>query len=375
MVARSTLCGWTPNPTEVRALLDDKTFTSVTRWAAEYTRNLTPRGGLPMRRANPDEYILKSPEPWQQPIDLPDYDIDWSELRDQPPVLLYEALFHFLKHWKRGAQGIGDCVSWGWELACTIAAAVQAFNSRGEFAFSGEYATEPIYGGSRVEARGKKRGGYSDGSYGGAAAKWVTIWGALLRQNYSHVNGANKEYDLTSYSSDKAKEWGNYGCGGEDDADKLDLHAKEFPVRHAVLCTTFDQSALAIANGYPVAVCSGYGFGSRGAGGWLQRKGSWSHCMLFCGVRFDKPGLLLANSWGNSWGDKMQHYPESMPGEFKKCSGWVSRDDVNGMLRGEDSFAVGQLELKRQPLVWLDVVQGLGLGRTRRSKKSLFAAA
>jgi len=31
MVARSTLCGWTPNPDEVRSLLDDATLTTVTR--------------------------------------------------------------------------------------------------------------------------------------------------------------------------------------------------------------------------------------------------------------------------------------------------------------------------------------------------------
>jgi len=373
-MARADLCGWTPNPAAVNAMLDDPRVKSVVRWTGQIASALTPDAGLPMRLANSDDYSPKphNLEPWQHRIEPPRFEIDWELMRDQPPVLLYESLLHFLAGWKRGAQGIGDCVSWGWELLCTIAAAVRAHASRGEWRFGGEYATEPIYGGSRVEALGKRRGGYSDGSYGGAAAKWITGWGALLRENYSHVGGANAEYDLRTYSSDKAKSWGNFGCGGDGDADKLDNKAKEFPLGHCVLVSTYDEAALAIANGYPVAVCSGYGFGPRGAGGWLSRKGSWSHCMCFVGVRFDEPGLLLANSWGNSWGGKNPHYPSTMPSAFQKCSGWVRKDDVNGMLRGQDSFAGGKTKLVRQPLVWLDAVKGLGRGRAR---KSLFAEA
>ena len=40
------------------------------------------------------------------------------------PVLLYEPLLSLKPSWTRGSQGIGDCVSWGYELGCTTLAAV-----------------------------------------------------------------------------------------------------------------------------------------------------------------------------------------------------------------------------------------------------------
>ena len=372
MVKRADLCGWSPNPEGVAAILADRSVSGVTRFGQSTRKALTPRGGLP---TVPGGGTIRGGDPWQNDTQLPDEAIDWRELRSERPILLYEPLIHFMADWKRDAQGIGDCVSHGWELGCTIASAVAAINSRGEYAFGGEYATEPIYGGSRVEARGQKRGGWSDGSYGAAAAKWVTKWGALRRANYSHVGGGGDEYDLRSYDSKKAKNWGNYGCGGKNDADKLDEHAREFPVGHAALVTNFDDAALSIANGYPIPVCSGYGFGKRGRDGIAPRKGIWRHCMSFIGVRFDTPALLMANSWGNSWGTKDPHFPEDMPAAVQKCTAWVSKRDVDGMLRGQDSFAVGKTTLTRQPLVWLDATAGFTLGRSRRWRKSSYFAA
>ena len=82
------------------------------------------------------------------------------------------------KPWVVEAQGIGDCVSWGWAHAIWIALAVDW--QTGRLAEGPRIvATESIYGGSRVEARGKDGsgraavGGWSDGSYGAAAARWV----------------------------------------------------------------------------------------------------------------------------------------------------------------------------------------------------------
>ena len=151
-------------------------------------------------------------------------------------VLLYEPLLRKHPTWRRGAQGIGDCVSWGWELAITTLMAVQA--SLGESLFAGEFATEPIYGGSRVEAAGARAGGYSDGSYGGAAAKWVKNYGALLRRDYSTATGS-ASHDLTKYDAKRARDWGNFGCGGARDGGKPDSVARGFPVKTVSLVTSF----------------------------------------------------------------------------------------------------------------------------------------
>ena len=190
-------------------------------------------------------------------------------------------------------------------------------------------ATEAIYGGSRVEARGVTFGGWSDGSYGAAAAKWLMGWGVLFRQPYDTA-------DLSVYSASRAKQWGAYGCGGKGDDGRLDAIAKQHPIRHVALVTNFDEAAAAIRSGYPVAVCSMQGFTSRrDADGFCRASGSWAHCMCFIAVRYDRPGLLCLNSWGPNWvsGPK---WPDDQPdGSF-----WVEAAVATRMLRGRDSFAV-----------------------------------
>ncbi|HWA98446.1 MAG TPA: Hint domain-containing protein, partial [Pirellulales bacterium] len=141
-----------------------------------------------------------------------------------------------------------NCVSWGWAHAVDELSAVDwKLGKNGEWK---PVATEPIYGGSRVQARGVSQGGWSDGSYGGAAAKWVRDWGVLYRQPYDKV-------DLTTYSANRAKQYGNYGCPKE-----LEGVARQHPVKSVTLVTNFDEAAAAISNGYPVPVCSGQGFTS-----------------------------------------------------------------------------------------------------------------
>lgn len=234
--------------------------------------------------------------------------------------------------WVVGRQGIGDCVSWGFAHCVWIAQSVDW--ETGRLANPPPFpATESIYGGSRVEARGKKQAGYSDGSYGGAAAKWLRDWGLIYRQQYPG-------HDLTKYSPERAKDWGNWGNGGQNDQGKLDLLAKTHPAKHVALVRNFREAAAAIESGFPVAVCSGYGFRSvRDEQGFCAPSGSWAHCMALISVRYDRPGLLCLNSWGPSWvsGPK---FPDDMPeGSF-----WIDAKVIDGMLAGEDSFAVGSID-------------------------------
>lgn len=254
--------------------------------------------------------------------------------------LLYRYLYlaYEQKHpgskWVVGKQGIGDCVSWGWAHGVDIHLAI--LWRLGIAADWDQAATEAIYGGSRVEARGldERGGGWSDGSYGSAAAKWVKQWGVVFRQDYR--DRAGPETDLRTYSAGRAKQWGNYGAGGQGDNHRLDTIAREHPIKQVALVTTWAEAEAAIRNGYPIAVCSGQGFSSqRDRDGFSRPSGSWAHCMCFIAVRYDRPGLLCLNSWGPRW-ISGPRWPDDMPeGSF-----WVDRSVVERMLRGRDSFAI-----------------------------------
>lgn len=264
--------------------------------------------------------------------------------REKSTVLLYRALndahlAHKGRPFKVGRQGIGDCVSWGWKHGVDIHLAVMW--KVGDSAEWREAATESIYGGSRVEAQGRSSGGWGDGSYGAAAAKWVRDWGVTFRKPYNDFG-----FDLTTYSADRAKQWGNYGNGGSGDAGKFDAEAKRHPVRNVALVKTFDEAAAAIASGYPVPVCSGQGFAStRDANGFARAAGSWAHCMCFIGVRFDPDGLLCLNSWGPDWIDGPKWPVDAQGGsDMPDGSFWVARSTAENMLRGADSFAVSGYE-------------------------------
>lgn len=255
--------------------------------------------------------------------------------------------------WIVERQGIGDCVSWGWAHAIFVAQAVDW--ETGRLAQPPPFpSTEAIYGGSRVEARGRPGdgkapvGGWSDGSYGAAAARWVRDWGVVYRAN---VAG----HDLRAYSADRAKQWGAYGCGGQGDGGRLDEAAKKHPAGYVAMVTTWGEACSALEAGFPIAVASMQGFSNtRDAHGYARAEGTWAHEMAFIAVRYQKNGspsdaLLCLNSWGPRWisGPK---WPEDMPeGSF-----WVSRPIVERMISQKDSFAVGSV----QGFGWRDLNNG-----------------
>ncbi len=256
-------------------------------------------------------------------------------------------LERYEKPWTVEKQGIGDCVSWAWAHAAWIASSVDW--AEGELQEPPAFpCTEAIYGGSRCEARGKTYAGYSDGSYGAAAARWLKDWGVVERGEYEGL-------DLSAYSSKRAKEWGAYGCGGKGE-EELDEVAKEHPATSVALVETFEEAGAAIESGFPVAVCSGVGFSkTRDSDGFCRPQGSWSHAMCFIAVRYgERPGLLCLNSWGPNWVDGAK-WPEDMPeGSF-----WVDKEVVDKMLgRWKDSFAVGGIG----GFHWRDLHHGKWLG-------------
>jgi hypothetical protein len=247
-------------------------------------------------------------------------------------VLLYQFLAqHCGGKFPIHKQTIGDCVSHGWSLGIDVlqGAEIQA-SQAGKF--PGEEASEIIYAGSRVEI-GKGACGLQDGSVGAWAAQFVTKYGTIVRGKYGSL-------DLTTYNGQTAQKLGAPNAGVPD---PLEPAVREHPIKTTSLVRGYPEARDAIANGYPVPVCSTVGFDGQGGNqtkrdqdGFAKRNGSWPHCMLFAGVddAFKRPGLLCINSWGTTWitGPRRHEQPE---GSF-----WVDADTVDAMLREGDSFAV-----------------------------------
>lgn len=225
------------------------------------------------------------------------------------------------------AQGAPDCVSHAAALGVDTVSAVQIVLQRLPYRWVGEAATEPIYGGSRVEIGGYN--GVGGGSTGHWAAEWLQRYGVLIRQQYPGG------YDFTYYDAKRAVEYGQGGC-----PDALEPIAKLHPVKTTAICRSYSDLCDCIYNGSPIMVCSNVGFGNgtcrRDSEGFLTRKRSpWYHAMLFWGYddEYRRKGALCQNSWGEDWivGPTRHDQPA---GSF-----WVDASTVDAMLRQGDSFA------------------------------------
>lgn len=243
-------------------------------------------------------------------------------------VLLHKVLEQLIGSFPIHLQTIGDCVSHGWALGIDVLKAVEIVLRNEPEEFVANTATEWIYGTSRV-IQGRGQLGNQDGSLGSWAAASVKDNGTLSRQKYGDI-------DLREYSGQRAKSWGYRGLPKE-----LESIADETPVKTTALVTSYEEARDAIANGYPVPVCSMRGFEMRrDSQGFARPKGQWAHCMLFMSVddESSRPGLLCMNSWGADWisGPKRHGQPE---GSF-----WVDADVADKMLKGRDSYAISGFE-------------------------------
>ena len=180
------------------------------------------------------------------------------------------------------AQTIGDCVSHGFGHGVDLLEAVQIALGHKRDLFH-QTATEAIYGLARVDVGGQ-RGSYSDGAVGAWAAKAVSTIGTVDR-------------DLVGpYDGNRAKTWGAKGI-----PSTLREKAGKHKVQSVSLVATYEELEDALANGYPVPVCSNQGFTLvRDDDGFCRPHGTWGHCMLIVGVRADdRPGACIFQSWGS----------------------------------------------------------------------------
>lgn len=247
-------------------------------------------------------------------------------------VLLWKAFEKLTgKAYEPHDQQIGDCVGQGFGLGVDFLTALQIDMGGMPELWVAKAATEILYAGGRVEVGGL-RGDRMDGSTGHWQAEFLTRWGVLLRQKYPGG------YDFSEYSGKTAKELGTLGV-----PDELEPICKLHPVKTCALVTSWSECCDAIANGYPVAVCSNVGFGDssiqwvRDSQGFLRRKRApWYHCMLIGAIddTGSRPGGLIFNSWGSNWVTGPTRLDQPL-GTF-----WVDASTIDAMLKQGDSMAL-----------------------------------
>jgi hypothetical protein len=256
--------------------------------------------------------------------DLPEAAPLWR-IRDDEYLAVYG------KPYVRGAQGIGDCVSWGTADAIDVSLAVAC--SQGKASGWKITATEWVYG-LRGEM-GESPGYYSDGWWGSSAGKGVNKFGVLAREVIS--DGKNSE-DLTTYDKNRAREWGHYGPGGRG-SDWMNPIAAKHKVQHVALIRTVEEAKASLANGYAFFICSGVGFEPcrRNEDGIVRRGGRWPHCMACVGYYTVRGQVVFVIE--NSWGNNAVSGPAG-PMNLSGAQFAIIGQDLQDILDQNDSYAV-----------------------------------
>lgn len=218
-------------------------------------------------------------------------------------------------------QTDGDCVSHATRNAVDGTRAVEIDVSGEAESFEGRSATEAIY---------QSRYGRGDGMTCSGAAKYVSeSGGILLRKDYGVV-------DLSEYDS-------TIGARKRIPNSIFVEEAKKHQVKTISMITTIEEARDALANGYFLSVCSGYGFSSRrDAKGIAKRSSGWNHAMAWIACddtreRYNETLFLVQNSWG-AWnsGPKVHGQPG---GSF-----WIRESDARGMLASQGSWVFSDVD-------------------------------
>lgn len=226
-------------------------------------------------------------------------------------------------------------------------------------------SAEVIYSISRVDVGGGRIRG--DGSVG----RWAC---EALRTGAMAPMERIGQYDLTSYSAARARQWGSAGVPNE-----VKAVAKNHPVKGAALCKSAVDVKRALMQGYPVVVCSDVGFnnsngsvGTRDKDGFIKPRGTWPHCMCFVAWRNGgRTGALCLNSWGDT-----AHGGPVWPEDQPVAAFWVDEAVVQRMVSQGDSFALSDVQgfpaRNPKPDWFVRVPQA---GPARPMREDLFALA
>ena len=298
--------GYTPDPEGVREFLSELKEPTFSAASAESMDNATGR----------DVFLYRAVDRVHRQV----YGVPWQSLN----------------------QGdVGSCVANAFGLGVTTAESVDHVvgkRPRPPPACS----VEPIYAGARTLAMlpPRARGPAGDGTYGGAAARWIigrckdpAVGGVLHREAFG-------PFDLREYSVSRCRQWGDVGLPAE-----LAKRAASLRMR-CVQVSTWAELCAALERGSPVAICSQVGYepkhgAVRDSDAFKAAAGRWPHAMLAWGVRHKhngspRDGALIQNSWGQRW-ISGPRWPDDQPeGSF-----WSDRRNVEEMLRAGDSWAIG----------------------------------
>jgi hypothetical protein len=242
-----------------------------------------------------------------------------APLPQTKPIALYKAWRDVLGHDPSyPAQQIGDCVSFGHGHANDLLQCIEI--KLGEEALYEETDTEFIYATSRMVAGILNSG---DGSYGAAAIKAMMSVGMVSREMLGLVG---------HYRGERARRWGTQGPPAA-----YVQKAENYKLGAAAQVTTWDELVVAIGNGYPVTFCTQQGFTlERDEDGFCTPEGEWGHCMAIGGVRFDRQGACVLQSWG----------PDVPTGPLAlgqpTFSFWVERHVIERILAEGDSWAIAK---------------------------------
>ena len=215
-------------------------------------------------------------------------------------------------------QTTGDCVSHSTRNAVDVTRAVEMHVEGEPESWIARGATEAIYG---------CRGHGGQGMSCSRAATFVSqSGGVLVRKNYPGVA------DFSKYNGSMGARWGSRGL-----PDKVIDEAEKHKIKTVSLVKTVEEARDALANGYGLSVCSGYGFSNkRDSKGFARKSGGWNHAMAWtaCDDTGNEPAFLVQNSWGkfNSGG-----HPEWGP--IPDGSFLIHADVAAGMLRGNGAYA------------------------------------
>ncbi len=240
----------------------------------------------------------------------------------------YRSVLKFAPDAYRTAQRRGDCVSFSTRNASDLSRAVEIDIQGEPEAFLAISAPEMIHW---------WRGHSGEGANCSRLAHAMKDKGGLmLRKDYPELG-----LDLTNYDPRKGRD------GRRGPPHEVIEVQKQHPVHDVTRITSVDEAADALANGYGISCCSGYGFASRrDEDGIARPRGSWSHAMMWGGLdsrpeTVRKHGgrlFLVVNSWGPNWisGPKRLGQPD---GSF-----WILERIAEGMIRSGGTLAMSNVK-------------------------------